>query len=851
MALVVVDCQCYGTMAHDMTAQTPAPRPSDERTPFREWNRAGRWTVYLTVLVVLALLGVFLVGVAFVRHPFPQTAGTVRVHGLVGNVDIDRDSHGIPQVYADSARDLFFGQGYAQAQDRFYEMDFRRHLTSGRLSEMLGRGAVATDQFIRVLGWRRVAEQEYPLLSEDTRSYLQAYSDGVNAYLSGKGPTRLSLEYAVLGLGGLSYKPEKWTPVDSLAWLKAMAWDLRGNMDEEIERARLSVSHSPEEIAELYPAYPYDQSPPIVPGNGAAGQAARTALSSGIGSNSWVVSGRYTRTGKPLLANDPHLAPSAPSVWYQMGLHCRTVDADCPFDVTGFTFAGVPGVIIGHNQRVSWGFTNLGPDVTDLYLEKVEGHRYLYRGKWRPLKEHDEKIEVAGGGRKTITVRATRHGPLLSDVSSDLSSVGANAAVPAGSPERGNGYAVALAWTALHPSRTGDAIFALDRAQNWTEFRGAARRFAVPSQNLVYADVDGNIGYQAPGRIPIRRNGRSGDYPAAGWLPRNDWTGRYVPFAALPNELNPASGVIVTANQAVTGPGYPYHLSDSWDRGYRAERIRRLLSSIGSRHKLTVGDMARIQNDTVNPAAPVLVRYLLRLPMPTRYYRAGKKLLRHWDYTQPADSAAAAYFNVVWSNLLRLTFHDQLRPSLWPDGGQRWVGVVSPLLADPTNKWWDDVTTPGTTEDRDMILSQAMQDARDELTRRLSVDPKHWQWGRLHRLDLQNQSLGQSGHAVVRGLFNRDGIAIGGGSAAVDASEWDATLDYHATDVPSMRMVVDLANLDRSRWINLTGASGHAFDRHYTDQTRLWVSGKTLPWPSSRKAVHAATQQRLVLKPEL
>ena len=278
----------------------------------------------------------------------------------------------------------------------------------------------------------------------------------------------------------------------------------------------------------------------------------------GIGSNSWVVAGEHTVSGKPLLANDPHLDTSIPGVWYQMGLHCRTVNDDCPFDVSGFTFSGMPGVVVGHNRDIAWGMTKLDADVSDLYLEKVSGKTYLYGGRQVPLAERDEVIRIAGESSKLITVRSTRHGPLLSDVSAELSSVGANAAVPTGSPDRENGYAVALSWTALTPRPTADAVFAFDTASNWTEFREAARRFAVPSQNLVYADTQGNIGYQAPGAIPIRRGNRAGDYPSAGWVPANDWSGRYVPFDELPRLLNPSEGFIVSANQAATGPDYPW-----------------------------------------------------------------------------------------------------------------------------------------------------------------------------------------------------------------------------------------------------------------------------------------------------
>ena len=848
-----------------------------ERTPFRDWPGWARRTTYGVVLLVLVLVAGLVGGVVVARRPLPQTDGTLQLPGLSDSVDVVRDAHGIPQLYADNSTDLFYAQGFVQAQDRFFEMDFRRHVTAGRLSELFGKSTVETDMYIRTMGWRRVAEQEFDLLGPETKSYLEAYSDGVNAYLKDRSPTDLSVEYTVLGLTGLDYEPEKWTPVDSLAWLKAMAWDLRGNMDDEVARARLSVSRTPEQVAELYPRYPYARNKPIVttPQTGRAGERFRAApgkgavqaldavrrgvdaipdlmgRGSGIGSNSWVVSGDHTVSGKPLLANDPHLDASIPGIWYQMGLHCRSVDADCPFDVSGFTFSGVPGVVIGHNRDIAWGMTNLDPDVTDLYLEKVTGKTYLYGGKQVPLTERDEVIRIAGESSRLITVRSTRHGPLLSDVSAELSSVGANADVPADAPPRENGYGVALAWTALTPRPTADAIFELDQASSWLEFREAARSFAVPSQNLVYADTDGNIGYQAPGAIPIRQGGRTGDYPVAGWLPQNDWSGRYVPFDRLPMAYNPAEGFVVTANQAVTGPGYPYHLTDDWDHGYRSQRIRQLLTSrIRDDSRLDVRDLTAMQLNTRSPIAPILVPYLMRQLMTSEYYADGQRLLLDWDFDQPADSAAAAYFNVVWRNVLRLTFHDQLPESLWPDGGERWVAVVSNLLRKPNDQWWDDAGTDNVVEDRDTILARAMRAARDELTRKISVSPRQWTWGRLHHLDLENQSLGESGVGLIETIFNRGPFEVGGGNAIVDATNWDATTGYHVTSAPSMRMVVDLDDLDRSRWVNLTGASGHVASSHYRDQTPLWVRGETLPWPFGREAVRKAGEDRLVLEPK-
>ena len=845
------------------------------------WLRIVNWFAALLVLVLIA--GSVSV-VWTVRRSVPQTEGAVTLQGLTAPVTVIRDAAGIPQVYADTSADLFFAQGYVQAQDRFFEMDFRRHLTAGRLTELFGREALEADMFVRTLGWRRVAEAELALLSPDTRRYLESFSAGVNAYLSGRSSGELSLEYAVLDLDGLDYTPEPWTPADSLAWLKAMAWNLGSNMDDEIDRAIASTRLSRQQIAELYPDYPYDDNQPVVTQGGlvdgvyeqdakrndtrlpsrppydvkgattalrdaATADAALDALiglGDGLGSNAWAVSGEHTASGAPILANDPHLEATMPSVWYQMGLHCSEVSTECPFDVSGFTFAGLPGVVIGHNQSIAWGFTNLHADVQDLYLEAVDDdNRYLYDGRSRRLGIREEAFSIAGETDPVvITVRESRHGPLISDVSHDLSRVGANA--PAGklAPDPGNGYAVALRWTALEPGRTAEALFGINLASDWDQFRDAARLFDAPAQNLVYADTAGHIGYQAPGRIPIRHAG-DGRWPVPGWDPAFEWNDSYIPFDALPTVLDPKDGYVVTANQPVTGEKYPYFLGSAFDYGYRAQRIRYLLEGT---NKLTVDDMAAIQLDTFSALAKNLTPLLQSMPLKTTYYQAGQRALSRWDFQQSADSGGAAYFNVVWRNLLALTFHDDLPEETWPKGGSRWWAVMQTLIDDPTNDFWDNADTPGEVETRDDIVQQAMLVARDELTQVLSRDPRDWEWGRLHTLHLRNGSLGSEGSPAAF-LFNRGGYQIGGGPAVVNASSWDAREGYQATAVPSMRMVIPLDELDASRWVNLTGASGHAFDDHYTDQTELWVDGQMLPWASSRDAVEAASEDQLTLIP--
>ncbi|MEU6463379.1 penicillin acylase family protein [Streptomyces sp. NPDC046976] len=959
------------------TTATTGDTATTGAAPAKSGRKKGRKARLLVLLLVLAVIAGIAYGgywsVSTVRASLPQTTGTITLDGLSGPVDVKRDGNGIPQIYASSDADLFMAQGYVQAQDRFYEMDVRRHMTAGRLSEMFGKSQVKNDEFLRTLGWERVAKQEYDTkLSASAKSYLDAYSKGVNAYLKGKSGKDISLEYAALNLTN-DYKPQQWTPVDSISWLKAMAWDLRGNMQDEIDRALMTSRLGPQQIQDLYPEYPYSRNKPIVqegqydaltksfeqsaaagtpvgtgttsgtgtpsgtgtstgttgnPGatgtTGATGSSAGTTGATGsgtsdtsgsgltsqlgglysslddlptavgvngqgIGSNSWVVGGQHTITGKPLLANDPHLEASLPGVWYQMGLHCRTVSAKCQYDVTGYTFAGMPGVIIGHNADIAWGMTNSGVDVSDLYLEKVTAGGYLYDGKVRPFKTRQETIKVAGGASKTIVVRETQDGmPLLSDRDDELVQVGKKATVTTAAPDRGDGYGIALKWTALDAGTSMDAVFALDKAGDWKDFRAAAAKFDVPSQNLIYADTRNNIGYTLPGKIPTRSAADDGSVPAPGWDSKYRWTG-YIQQDELPYEYNPKRGYIVTANQAVVDKDkYPYTLTTDWGYGTRSQRITDLIESkIKGGGKISTDDMRQMQLDDSSEIAKLMVPKLLKINLSDKNVRDAQKLLEGWDYTQDSDSAAAAYFNAVWRNVLKLAFGNKLPKELrvkgqclWvdkidstgpvdddntkvrecgmraadqaqPDGGDRWFEVVRNLMNKPDSDWW---TTPkqGTrpaAKNMDQLFARAMIDARWELTAKLGKDIDTWNWGRLHRLFLKNQTLGTDGPKVLQYLLNRGPWKLNGGEAAVDATGWNAAGGYNVVWVPSMRMVVNLADLDKSKWINLTGASGHAFSAHYTDQTDKWAKGELLPWSYSSKAVDKSTSDTLVLKP--
>ena len=516
-------------------------------------RRIPRWLIFTAIVLVLALGGLSSAGIATVRTSFPQTSGRLMVPGLKGQVEVLRDSFGVPNIYADNPEDLFLAQGYVQAQDRFFEMDFRRHLAAGRLSELFGKSQLETDAYVRTLGWRRVAEQELALVAPSTRRYLDAYAAGVNAYIEGRTASDLSLEYSLLRLQGLQYRPEPWTAADSVAWLKVMAWDLASNLDEESERAIITGKLGAARAASLFPRYPLDDFAPILRRGNVVGKAfdpsaskgsarplpdglsddqvrrASTALegvakinrtiphvvrsgsgAGATGSNSWAMAGSGTVNGHAILSNDPHLSTSIPSIFAQVGLHCRVLSKACPFDVSGFSLASLPGVVIGKNTKIAWGLTTSYVDAQDLFLEDVRGDTVREGDSYVPLRVITEQIRVRDDQPRTIRIRSSRHGPLLSDVDQRLQEVSASKSDPSVAP-----YGVSLSWTALQPGHTMDALLAINQAQNFEQFRAAAALLGAPSQNLLYADTEGNIGYQLAGAVPLRLKG-NGTKPSPG-----------------------------------------------------------------------------------------------------------------------------------------------------------------------------------------------------------------------------------------------------------------------------------------------------------------------------------------------
>ncbi len=825
-------------------------------------RRALLWGLLALLIVVLVagMLG-FSYGLFTVRKSWPRVSGTIKVDGLQAEVTVIRDSWGIPHIYASNSHDLFFTQGYVHAQDRFWQMEFWRRIGSGRLSEILGESGLESDRFIRTLGWHRTAAEELSRLDDDVRAILEAYAEGVNAYISTH-RGRLGLEFTVLGFTGVKFEPEPWTPLNTLTWAKVMAWDLGGNRTDELLRAHIAARLGESAVGVLMPPYP-DDYPVIVPHplTGATLKAVPEAAfetyglgngddplsfhRAGLGSNNWVIAGSRTETGMPFLANDPHLGIQMPSIWYEIGLHCDPVGPDCPYTVVGASFASAPGVIIGHNDRIAWGVTNLGPDVQDLFIERVNPqnpNQYEYEGEWLDMEVVREEILVAGEDEPVVVnARITRHGPIINDV-------------VAGTEE---GWAfgwqpLALSWTALQPGTLLKSVLLLDQAGNWEEFREALSYWDVPSQNFVYADVEGNIGYQAPGRIPIRASG-DGSMPVPGWTGEYEWVDT-IPFDELPRAFNPPEGYIVTANNAVVGSDYPYFISMDWSPGYRARRIVELIEADPP---LSLADLQAIQGDSSPVWAEDILPYLLVLPSTgtgrspgdERRLTEALEMLRAWDRRATRDSAGAALFEAFRLHLIDLTFGDELGEQLLDRARGRLVVALVDLLADESSPWFDDVTTPE-VETRDEILLRALEEAVEELTETLGRDMAHWRWGDLHTATFENQSLGQSGIGLIEAIFNRGPVPVDGTIATVNNTGYSLDSPYGVEIVPSYRQIVDLEDLTRSVSMHTTGQSGHPYHRHYDDMIDPWRNIEYHPMLWERAAIEADAEGVLVLRPK-
>jgi penicillin amidase len=787
--------------------------------------RRGLFRVLVALLIIAGLLagGLWL----FARSRLPQVSGRAALSGLKAPVTVTRDEFGIPQIRGESLADVMAALGYVHAQDRFWQMEQQRRVAQGRLAEFAGERLLSTDVFLRRMGLYRAAQQAYETLDPGAQAILQAYALGVNAWLAGH-RNRLPLEFSVLALGGRRIAPDPWIPADSLAWQKMMAYDLSGNFSTELLLAEVRRQVGVDQADDLFPAYPAD-GPIIVPGG--AGGSSRSGVDTGgdhgfaggslagldasaavrghlpgteggLGSNNWVVAGWRTESGYPLLANDPHLSIQKPSIWYLARLEAPG------FHALGATLPGVPGVVIGRNERIAWGVTNAAPDTQDLYLETIDpadSGRYLFRGETLAFERREEEIVVAGGGTVRATVLESRHGPILFDAR--------GATLPLdGSTADG---AMALRWTALDlVDTTLEAFLGINQAGSWEEFADALRAYVTPAQNFVYADVDGNIGYLLPGRIPIRASGE-GRVPVRGDAGAFEWLG-YIPFDELPRLLNPPEGVIVTANHKITGDAYPYFISAGWTEPFRARRILELL---GDRTGLALVDMRQIQADQASLLARELLPLLLATPVAGDDERRAIELLAAWDQVMHPLSTPAAVFLAWYAKLLPRLVADELGEQVYARYAGNRPRVLLNLLSDPEGRWCNDVRTPE-RETCAEIQRLALRDALDDLRGRLGDDEGRWFLGSLRSARFVNE-VGAA-LPVLGGQFTRS-VQVGGDPFTVNPMSMRYSAPFAVSSLASYRQILDLSPAAEGVFVHTLGQSGHPLSPNYADLLPRWL----------------------------
>jgi len=796
-----------------------------------------RWA-FLVLAVLLVALGI--VFYVLVRRGWPEVDGRLAVAGLQAPVEVVRVEPGIPHIYARNAHDLFFAQGYVHAQDRLWQMEFNRILGQGRLSALFGEGALDIDKAMHVLGLTQAAARDWQVLAPGTRGLLTAYSDGVNAYLqTHRG--RLPIEFTLLGVD-----PTPWTPIDSLTWGKLMSLNLSQNHPFEILRAHL-INKLGEPVARrLMSPYPAG-SPVIVPSaaqalagfhaprqtpNRFAALAALARIAGtgpAWGSNGWVVAGSRTASGRPLLANDTHLGLQMPSIWYQVGLHGGG------YDEAGFSFPGMPFVVIGHNQRIAWGITNLCADVQDLYMEKLDDpahpRRYLFQNAWRDLTVRRDEIAVKGKPNVVLEVRETLHGPIINDAIPELK----------GSPP------TAIRWPALGGTHLIDALAALNQAHDWPSFHQALAAWDTPSVNFVYADVDGHIAYQSTGQIPVRAAGHQGMVPVPGWDGRSEWQG-FIPYEELPKLLDPPSGFIVTANNKVVGDDYPHFLAYDMADPYRAQRITELLSA---GHRFTREGLRNVQADTAGLPAAALRPFLLAVPPAGEREKQALDEVRRWDLRYEPEAAGASVYEVWYWYLLQDILVDDLGPSVFKEYqtvGLSQVPSIIDLMTRPNDPLFDDRRTPA-VEHRDDIVRRSLTHAVAWLAKRYGSDPAGWTYGRVHSVTFVHAPLGQSGIAPLERLFNSATFPARGTAFTVDAGMADFTAPFAVTFGSSQRVIVDFADLEASTWVNSTGQNAQLWHRHREDQIPKWEAIESYPMHFGEAAVRGHAESRLTLVP--
>lgn len=788
------------------------------------------------VLAMVAGIGGFL----WLRTSLPERSGIVAVGGLIQDAEIIYDAHGVPHITATSLGDAYRALGYTHAQDRLFQMDFMRRLGAGRLSEVVGRQTLRIDRTMRTLGLYRLAGKTVEAMPPEARALLDAYAEGVNAYLSHRSGA-LPPEFLLLG-----YTPERWRPADSLVWGRLMALRLSGNWQTEALRAGMATRLSASQIADLWPRDNAGAPPTLAQGYDPAAFASLLApllddlpdaLRQVSASNSWVVGPQHSATGAPLLANDPHLGFRAPGLWYLARLSVPGLD------LAGATVPGVPFHILGQNNRIAWAFTTTDSDTQDLFIERLSdgqpGHYDTPAGPVR-FDERTETIRIKGGETVDLKIRATRHGPVVSDLNERFRGL-----LP-------NDHIVALSATALSPDDlTPLALLNMNRAGSWAEFRDALRNFHSPQQNVTYADGAGNIGFMAPGRVPVRRNG-DGSMPAQGWTGEQDWTG-FIPFDELPGTYNPASGRIVNANHRIVPETYRWHLSHDWAAPYRARRIFDLLDAAPVQN---ADSMGALQNDVVSGAAKALLPVLLsqtarntssgsRASTPaTRRASQALGILRGWNGAMRRELSAPLIFTAWLGEVNRGLYADELGPYFGGYFGLR-PRVVLHLLEN-SRQWCDVVPTPGQESCVD-VVSTALDRALEDLEQRFGGSPDDWQWGKAHQAFFQHPVFGHV--PVLRNLADIR-IESDGGAETVNRAQnriSNRRAPFANVHGPGYRAIYDLSNPANSRFAIATGQSGNPLSPQYADLLERWRDGRYLGIARTRAAALQDALGRITL----
>lgn len=815
-------------------------------------------TILRLILWIAAIL-VVLVGTAigwYVYRPLPQLDGTIVVPGLHADVTVERDNWGVPHIRALSLEDLAEAQGYVVAQDRLWQMDLLRRAASGQLSEVLGSATLRIDKDFRRLNFRRAAENDMALMSPEVRTVLEAYARGVNHFIE-QHWSSLPIEFTLL-----HYKPKPWRPTDTLLIGCYMYRTLTDTRSEKMNRALVAAKVGPELAKDLYSpdaamdhyvvgdpsagqdphvAKPDDdpdddddemdpedvlkasRDVPASPDAAAELPDATTALAESVrdwlrdsqrqirqslGSNNWVVDGEYTASGRPLLANDMHLELTLPPIWYQVHLTAPG------WNVKGFALPGAPLVVVGHNDRIAWGFTNNGASVLDVYMETVNPanpDEYRVNGEWKKAQIYDEVIKVKGAPDEHLRLMVTRHGPVV---------------------KQEGDTAYAIRWTVLEPGALCHFYNWLGKAQNWGEFREIMKTVWGPAQNTVYADVDGNIGYIVGARVPIRKKGH-GEVPVPGDTDDYEWIG-YIPFEQLPQVFNPESGLIVTANARVTGPNYKPYLTDDWEEPYRTARIYDLLHD---KRGLRPEDMLKVQTDTFSYPHLFMAEQLAAAAKvaPPKDERARKLIqqAKDWNGLADANSSVVSFLNAALNRALFLI----LQPHLGNDTEiYQWrrVAFLQRILTERPARW-----LPPDYKSYDELLSAASDLAvkrLEDMTK--DADPDDWEWRRFNSLDMLHP-IGREG--ILKKLLSITNQPQSGTEYSPRAAGW-----HHG---PSERFVADLANWDDSIILITGGESGQPGSEHYRDQYSYWFEGKPIYGSFSDGAEAKVKKHMLTLKP--